>query len=89
MIAKRELKEVGWLLAIVIPLFVGLILWFPHSPEYQRELQINRMQVRSYLLQPYVYGISFTPEERINLMARYHFTEDDVNIEKVLLGANK
>lgn len=81
---RDELKRVGFMLLICLPLFVLMFVGFMHSPMYQTAREQEREATQLTIATNYY---MLDPSVRQELMTKYGFTEDEVDILK-LMGKN-
>ena len=78
-VSREELKQVGQMLLVVLPLMIGLAVFMFNSPMYHDMQATKRAIAQSYLLKQYTLS-----DERDSIIDRYGFTDDEVDPIKLL-----
>lgn len=79
------------MLAIVLPIMALGVFGFLNSPMYkwekERALESSRSYYQSILTEDYYK--TYVPYDRDAIIDLYGFTDEDINPEKIVLGAGK
>jgi len=78
---RKEVKDVLHLLLMLMPIFIGLVLFWFYSPMYADVKARERLAAQEYLSRTYFYPDVVGREW---LIEKYNFTDNEINPSKIL-----